>query len=119
MASLEAKASKKQALQEEARLRKLVVKLEKAAKSKARAEERAANKRYNDYWNKVKRDGWGDKLHELIKSNVRNPALNLRTPHNLAVPNICRYNQKIAILRAKFKREGKDPRLVAPCMNVS
>jgi hypothetical protein len=54
-------------------------KLEKATKSKARAEERAANKRYNDYWDRVKRDAWGDKLHELIKSNVRNPALNLRT----------------------------------------
>jgi hypothetical protein len=129
MASLEAKASKKQALQEESYLRKLAAeeskearrleKLEKAAKSKARAEERATNKRYNDYWDRVKRNGWGDKLHELIKSSVRNPALNLRTPQNLAVPNICRYNQKIAMLRAKFKREGKDPRLVAPCMNVS
>jgi hypothetical protein len=61
----------------------------------------------------------GDKLHELIKSSVRNPALNLRTPQNLVVPNSCRYNQKIAMLQAKFKREGKDPRLVAPCMNVS
>jgi hypothetical protein len=68
MASLEAKASKKQALHEESRLRKLAAKeskearrlekLEKAAKSKARAEERAANKRYNDYWDRVKRDGW-------------------------------------------------------------
>jgi hypothetical protein len=118
MASLEAKASKKQALQEEARLRKLVVKLEKAAKSKARAEERAANKRYNDYWKKVKRDGWGDNLHNLIKASMRNPTPNLRTPQNLVVPNICRYNQKIALLHRRFKREGKDLRLVAPAMNV-
>ena len=67
MASLEAKVSRKQALQEEARLCKVAAdenkenrrlqKLENAVKSKAQAEERAANKRYNDYWKKVKRDG--------------------------------------------------------------
>jgi hypothetical protein len=128
MASLEAKASRKQALQEEARLHKVAAdaskenrrleKVQKEAKSKARALGRAANKRYNDYWEKVKRDGWDDSLHELIKANKRNPSLNLRTPKNLAVPSICRYNQKIAILRARFKREGKDPRLVVPAMNV-
>jgi hypothetical protein len=128
MALLEAKASRKQALQEEARLRKVAAdaskenrrleKVQKEAKSKARALDRAANKRYNDYWEKVKRDGWGDSLHELIKANKRNPSLNLRTPKNLAVPSICKYNQKIAMLRARFKREGKDPRLVVPAMNV-
>jgi hypothetical protein len=128
VASFEAKASRKQALQEETRLRKVVAnenkenrwlqKLEKAAKSKVRAEERAANKRYNDYWKKVKRDGWGDNLHNLIKASMRNPTPNLRTPQNLVVPNICRYNQKIALLHRRFKREGKDLRLVAPAMNV-
>jgi hypothetical protein len=128
MASLEAKAFRKQALQEEARLSKVAADaskenhrlemVQKEAKSKARAEERAANKSYNDYWEKVKRDGWGDSLHALIKANRRNPSLNLRTPKNLAVPSICRYNQKIAMLRAQFKREGKDPRLVVPAMNV-
>jgi hypothetical protein len=59
MASLEAKASRKQALHEEARFHKVAAeaskenrrleKLQKEAKSKARAKERAANKRYNDY----------------------------------------------------------------------
>jgi hypothetical protein len=66
----------------------------------------------------VKHDGWGDNLHELIKANMRNPSLNLRTPKNLAMPSIYRYDQKIAMLRARFKREGKDPRLVVPAMNV-
>jgi hypothetical protein len=61
----------------------------------------------------VKRDGWGDKLHDFIK------ALPLRTPHNLAVPHVCRYNQRVAMLRAKFKAEGKDPHLVILAVNVS
>jgi hypothetical protein len=102
VSSLEAKASRKQALQEEARLLKIAAdenkencrlqKLEKTAKNKARTKERATNKRYNDYWEKVKHDGWGDKLHNLIKANMRNPTPNLRIPQNLVVPNICRYN---------------------------
>jgi hypothetical protein len=119
VASLEAKACRKQALQEEARLRKLATeeskenrrleKLEKAARTKARAEERAANKRYNDYWEKVKREGWGDKLHELIKANMRNPPLNLKTPQNLAVPSVCRYNQKLRCCKLDSKEKGKTP----------
>jgi hypothetical protein len=38
--------------------------------------------------------------------------------YNVVVPEVCRYNQRIAMLRAKFKREGKDPRLVAPAISV-
>jgi hypothetical protein len=129
VASLEAKAARKQALLEEARVRKIasedskerrkLQKLEKMQKAKERTEKRAANKREKDYWEQVKRNGWGDKLHEFIKASAQNPALSLRTPHNLAVPPICRYNQKIAMLRSKFKAEGKDPRLVIPAVNVS
>jgi hypothetical protein len=81
--------------------------------------ERAANKCEKDYWEQVKRNGWGDKLHEFIKASAQNPALSLCTPHNLAVPPICRYNQRIAMLRSKFKVEGKDPHLVIPAVNVS
>jgi hypothetical protein len=116
VASFEAKACRKQALQKEAQLKKLVAKeskqncrlekLEKAAKSKARAEERAPNKRYSDYWEKVKRDGWGDKLHELIKTNMRNPPLNLRTPQNLAVPSVTR---KLQCCELDSKEKGKTP----------
>jgi hypothetical protein len=72
-------------------------------------EERAANKRYNDYWEKVKREGWGDKLHELIKANMRNPPLNLKTPQNLAVPSVCRYNQKLRCCKLDSKEKGKTP----------
>jgi hypothetical protein len=67
----------------------------------------------------VKHNGWGNKRHELIKASPQNPTPNLPTPHNLVVPPVCRYNQRIAILRAKFKAEGKDPRLVIPTVNVS
>jgi hypothetical protein len=58
----------------------------------------------------VKRDGWSNKLHELIKANSEEPGMHVRTPYNLAVPIVCKYNQKIAMLRARFKKEGKDPR---------
>jgi hypothetical protein len=85
---------------------------------KARAEERALQKREKQYWDNVKRNGWGDKLHEFIKVSAQNPHLMVRTPQNLVVPPICRYNQRIAMLRAKYKKEGKDPRLVALAMTV-
>jgi hypothetical protein len=55
------------------------------------------------------RDGWGNKLHEFIKSNTNQAATPVRTPYNLTVPQVCRYNQRIAMLRAKFKKEGKNP----------
>jgi hypothetical protein len=84
-----------------------------------RSEERAAKKHKKDYWKHVKRNGWGNKLHEFIKASVQNPTLNLRTPHNLVVPPVYRYNHRISMLRSKFKVEGKDPRLVIPAMNVS
>jgi hypothetical protein len=67
----------------------------------------------------VKRNGWGDKLLEFIKASAQNLALNLHTPHNLVVPPVCRYNQRIAMLRSKFKAEGKDPHLVIPVVNVT
>jgi hypothetical protein len=67
----------------------------------------------------VKRNGWDDKLHEFIKASATNPSLNLCTQHNLEVPPICRYNQRTAMLRSKFKAEGKDPCLVIPTVNVS
>jgi hypothetical protein len=66
----------------------------------------------------VKHNGWADKLHELIKANSEGPGMHVRTPYNLCVPTICRYNQKITMLRVRFKKEGKDPRLVVPAMNV-
>jgi hypothetical protein len=122
--SLEAKAAHKQALLEEAQPRRIATeenkemhrleKLEKERRYLERAKERAAKKRERQYWDKVKLDGWGDKLHEMIKVNIQPE----RTPYNLSVPQVCRYNQKIAMLRAKFKEEGKDPRLVVPAMIV-
>jgi hypothetical protein len=128
LASLEAKAAKKQQLLEEARLRKIAAeenrekrrleKLEKERRVKEHAEERAAQKCEKQYWDNVKKSGWDDKLHEFIKVSAQNPSIPLRTPHNLVVPSVCRYNQRIAMLRAKFKKEGKDPRLVAPAMTV-
>jgi hypothetical protein len=87
-------------------------KLEKLQKAKEKAEERATNRREKDYWEQVKRDGWGDKLYDFIKASAQNPALLMRTPHNLVVPPVCRYNQRVAMLRTKFKAEGKDPRLI-------
>jgi hypothetical protein len=66
----------------------------------------------------VKRDGWGDKLHDFIKRSAQNPTITLLLPKNLEVPNICRYNQRVAMLRAKFKKQGKDPRLVVPAVTV-
>jgi hypothetical protein len=71
-----------------------------------------------EYWEKVKRDGWEDKLHELIKLNTNHPGMHVKTLYNLAVLQVCRYNQRIAMLRAKFKKEGKDPRLVAPTFHA-
>jgi hypothetical protein len=81
-----------------------------------RAEERAASKREKEYWKKVKRDGWDDKLHEFIKSNSNQVATPVRTPYNLAIPQVCKYNQRISMLRAKFKKEEKDPLMVAPAV---
>jgi hypothetical protein len=66
----------------------------------------------------VKRDGWSNKLHEFIKSSTNQGATSVRTPYNLDVPQVYMYNQRIAVLRAKFKKEGKNPRLVAPAMTV-
>lgn len=66
----------------------------------------------------MKCNGWGDKLHEFIKASAQNHAFNLPTPHKLAVPPVCRYNQGIAMLRSKFKVKEKDQCLVIPAMNV-
>jgi hypothetical protein len=93
-------------------------KLEKKKRCLERATERVAKRRERQYWKKVKRDGWGDKLHKMIKANIHQEAIPGRTPYNLSVPQVCRYNQRIAMLRAKFKREGKDPWLVVPTMTV-
>jgi hypothetical protein len=93
-------------------------KLEKEKRCKLQAEERAASKREKEYWKKVKRDGWGNKLHKFIKSNSNQATTPVRTPYNLVVPQVYRYNQRIAMLRVKFKKEGKDPRLVAPAVTV-
>jgi hypothetical protein len=65
----------------------------------------------------MKHDGWGDKLHKLIKGNKEGPGMHVRTLYNLCVPTVCRYNKKTAMLRVRFKEE-KDPRLVVPAMNV-
>jgi hypothetical protein len=142
VASLEAKAACRNQLVEEARLKKLgrlqlrragrrgeqgeeesrekkrLEKLEKERKSKERAAEHATQKREKQYWDNVKKNGWSDKLHKFIRVSVQNPNITLRTPQNLVVPSICRYNQRIDMLRARFKKEGKNPRLVAPAMTV-
>jgi hypothetical protein len=65
----------------------------------------------------MKHNGWGDKLHNFIRRLAQNLAIALQTPQNLVVPNICKYNQKITMLKAKFK-EGKDLRLVVPIVTV-
>jgi hypothetical protein len=49
----------------------------------------------------------GNKLHDFIKRSAQNLGMTLQIPKNLTVPNICRYNQKIAMLRAKFKEEKR------------
>jgi hypothetical protein len=54
----------------------------------------------------------------MIKANIHQEEMPGRTPYNLLIPQVCRYNQRIAMLRAKFKKEGKDPRLVVPAMTV-
>jgi hypothetical protein len=53
-----------------------------------------------------------------LRVSAQNPNITLRTPQNLVVPSVCRYNQRIAMLRARFKKKRKDPRLVAPAMTV-
>jgi hypothetical protein len=80
VAALEAKAAHKEALMEEARVKKValeenkerrkVEKLEKARRTKQRADERAPTKKEKEYWDKVKEDGWGDKLHKFIKESA-------------------------------------------------
>jgi hypothetical protein len=84
-------------------------KLEREKRCKERAEEHAAKKRGKQYWKKVKLDGWRDKLHKLIKASSEEPGMHVRTPYNLAVSTVYRYNKKIAILRPRFKKKGKDP----------
>jgi hypothetical protein len=44
--------------------------------------------------------------------------MHVRTSYILCVSTVYRYNQKIAILGARFKKEGKDPWPVVPTMNV-
>jgi hypothetical protein len=78
VASLEAKATCRNQLLEEARLRKIAAeeskekrrleKLDKERKSKERAAERAAKKREKQYWENVKKNGWGDKLPQGERS---------------------------------------------------
>jgi hypothetical protein len=46
-------------------------------------EERAVQKQEKQYWDNVKRNGWGDKLHEFIKVSAQNPHLTVRIPQNL------------------------------------
>jgi hypothetical protein len=114
VASLEAKAARKQALLEDARLCKIVVEenkerrcVEKEKRCHERFEERAANKRKKAYWKIVKCDGHGDNIHDFIRRSAQNPTMILQSPNNLTVSNTCRYNQRTAILREKFKRRGK------------
>jgi hypothetical protein len=128
LAFLVAKAVRKQVLLEEAQARKIAAednkemrrleKLEKERRCLERTEQRAAKKLEKQYWDKVKRDGWGDKLHKLIKASIHQEAIPGRNPYDLSVPQVCRYNQRIAILRTKFKKKEKDPRLVVPAMAI-
>jgi hypothetical protein len=67
-------------------------KLEKERRCLECTEERAAEERERQYWEKVKRDGWGDKIHKIIKANIHQEAMPGRTPYNLSVPQVCRYN---------------------------
>lgn len=55
-------------------------KLEKEKRSQERAEECAANKQEKAYWEKVKCDGWSDKLHDFIKRSIQNPTITLLSP---------------------------------------
>jgi hypothetical protein len=71
-----------------------------------------------DYWEQVKRNGWSYKLQRFIKASTQNLAFNFHIPYNLAVPPICMYNQRNAMLRSKFKVKGKDMCLVILTMNV-
>ena len=93
-------------------------KLEKERRCRERAKERATKKLEKQYWDKVKYDGWGNKLHELIKANTHEEAMPKRTPYNLSMPQVCRYNQRIAMLRRRFKNGRKDPQLVVPAMTL-
>jgi hypothetical protein len=85
VASLEAKAACKQALLEEAQVWRIAAeenkemsrleKLEKEKRCLERAEERIAKKRERQYWDKVKHDGWSDKLHEIMTTSIKKPCL--------------------------------------------
>ena len=128
VAFLEAKIACKQALIQEVEMHRVAAeenkevckleKLQREKRSRLRAEECASNKRNKQYWKKVKHDGWGDKLHEFIKANSEEAGMHVRTPYNLAVLLVCKYNQRIAMLRRKFKREEKYPQLVVLAMTV-
>ena len=120
VASLETKVARKHATMEETQACRIAAeetkemqrleRLEKERRCKLQAKKRAASKLENEYWEKVKHDGWGDKLHELIKSNNNQATTLIRIPYNLVVPQVYMYNQRIAMLRAKLKKEGKDPK---------
>jgi hypothetical protein len=61
-------------------------KLENERRCKLRAKEQDASKREKEYWEKMKHNRWGNKLHKFIKSNIHHVAIHVRTPYNLAVP---------------------------------
>ena len=90
---------------EETKEMKRLEKLEKEKWNKLQVEEWVASKREREYWKKVMRNGWGDKFHDFIKFNNNQAATPGRILYNLVVLHVCMYNQRITMLRVKFKKE--------------
>jgi hypothetical protein len=128
MAAMAAKAARKEVALEESRRKRAQLEESKVrrnaekevrdATARKRATERAEKKQLEDYWKRVKDAGWGDPLHQMIKNTPVNQGSPSYAPYSGSAPPICRYNQKIAMLRRSFKKQGRDPRSIIPTVRV-
>jgi len=92
--------------------------MKKAIEQKEKNDERANEKQVKIYYNLQRRRGWGNDLHKLLKIHRTLPVAMYQAPYWGQVPSPCIWNQKVAALRLKFKREGKNLRLVIPCIVI-
>jgi hypothetical protein len=86
----------------------------KAQKQREKQAEKAEKDRLNEYWKEVTKQGWGNHLQQLMKSDRALPPGSYVSVYYSTVPSQCIHNQCFRCLKQKFRKEGYHPSLVAP-----
>jgi len=109
---LEDLATKREEAAQEQRRRKLEKEASKKQRAQVCVEVAKSKKKHNELWSAKNVRTLGEKLHVAIRANA---VVSCHiVPYCGVIPQLCKDNQRLAILRRRIKKMGEDTRSLPP-----